>query len=113
MLFGSKAVFIYSFCFPKNNPPVDIDWSLVIMSQAKVDRYKEQKANRKKEVAKQRRLNRLTKLVLFLILAAIVVWAVFSIRSMVVKNMEAQKTYINLNAITDYLNGLDETDTAE
>ncbi|SDB26317.1 hypothetical protein [Eubacterium oxidoreducens] len=80
------------------------------MSQAKVDRYKQEKANRKQIMAKQKRQSFFGKLIFLLILAAIVVWAVFSIKSYIESNTEVTKTYVNLDALTDYLYG---TDTEE
>ncbi|MCR5666790.1 MAG: hypothetical protein K6G01_08155 [Eubacterium sp.] len=73
------------------------------MSQAKVDRYKQEKANRKKIMAKQKRQNFFSKLIFLLILAAIVVWAAFSIKNYIENNTEVTKTYVNLDALTDYL----------
>ena len=48
------------------------------MSQAKVDRYKEEKANRKKTIAKEKMLRRVKMAVGVLVAAVIVGWAGFS-----------------------------------
>ena len=74
------------------------------MSQAKVDRHKYEKYNRKKIVAKQK-LNRfLGYLVLVAIVALIVVWAVFSARAKLSSSEETtvEQTYVNTTAIDDY-----------
>ena len=44
------------------------------MSQAKVDRYKEEKANRKKIMRKEKIANRLRKCAVAVVAAALVVW---------------------------------------
>ena len=54
------------------------------MSQAKVDRYKEEKKNRKKTMAKEKRLH---------LLAVVCGWLVVTI-------------YANVDAISDYMNSL-------
>ncbi len=76
------------------------------MSQAKVDRYKEEKVNRKKTVARQKRQSILVKCILVLIVAALIVWVAFSIRNWIVNNTPVTYTYVNLDPITNYLSGL-------
>ena len=50
------------------------------MSQAKVDRYKEEKANRKKVMRKEKIANRLRKCAVAVVAAALVVWIGYSSR---------------------------------
>lgn len=49
------------------------------MSQKKVDAYKQEKENRKKLVAKQKRQKRLAKIAAIVICAALAVWVIFSV----------------------------------
>ena len=49
------------------------------MSQAKVDRYKEEKTNRAKIIKKEKRVAVLEKLLIALVCAAVVFWIGFSI----------------------------------
>ncbi|MCI8991495.1 MAG: hypothetical protein HFG80_02020 [Eubacterium sp.] len=77
------------------------------MSQEKVDRYKKEKANRKQAVARERRNRYLSRIIIIAVIAAIVVWACFSIRSMIMASQGPTMTYINTEPITDYMNSLD------
>ena len=52
------------------------------MSQAKVDRYKEEKANRKKVMRKEKIANRLCKCAVAVVAAALVVWIGYSAYNM-------------------------------
>ena len=74
------------------------------MSQAKVDRHKYEKYNRKKIVAKQKVNRFLGYLILVAIIALIVVWAVFSARAKLGSGEETtvEQTYVNTTAIDDY-----------
>lgn len=78
------------------------------MSQAKVDRYKEQKKNRKQEVKKQKRKKAALKVIGVLVCIAIVVWIGFSGYNYHQKNRPIETTQINLDAITSYLNSIAE-----
>ena len=77
------------------------------MSQEKVDRYKKERANRKQAVARERRNRYLSRIIIIAVIAAIVVWACFSIRSMIMASQGPTMTYINTEPITDYMNSLD------
>lgn len=77
------------------------------MSQAKVDRYKEEKANRKQIMAKEKRKKILSILCGWVIAIAIVGWAGYSIYSSYEKSKPTETIYADLNAVEDYLNGLD------
>ncbi len=83
------------------------------MSQAKVDRYKQEKANRKKIMAKEKLKHNLSVFVGCLVLAAIVGWAGYSAYNIYENNKPTVTTYANLDSINDYLNGLTSTDSAE
>lgn len=84
------------------------------MSQAKVDRYKEEKKNREKLMKKQKRETMLLKLAGSVVAIALVGWIGFS----VYQNVQADvaNTYeVKTDALDDYLNGLNasEEETAE
>ena len=82
------------------------------MSQAKVDQHKKEKANRKKEMRKEK-LERVAVGALgIMIVAAICVWIVFSVYNQTTgkSNNAASATEssveVNTNAVDDYLNEL-------
>ena len=81
------------------------------MSQKKVDYYKEQKANRKEIIRKEKRVQLLERIIGTLIAIVAVCWVGFSIYSKVttVPETEAgavQETVINTNALSDYMDSL-------
>ncbi len=76
------------------------------MSQAKVDRYKEEKKNRKKEVQKVKRQRRLVKIVVPVIAIAIVAWIAYSGVTFYQAQKPVTEFSVDLSAITDYLGGL-------
>lgn len=78
------------------------------MSQAKVDRYKEQKKNRKQEVKKQKRKKAALKVVGVLVCIAIAVWIGFSGYNTYQKNRPIETTQINVDATQNYLNSLSQ-----
>ena len=70
------------------------------MSQAKVDRYKKEKENRKKLMGIVR------KGVVAVIAVALIGWLGYSAYDMHESNKERAVTEVNYDSITDYLNGL-------
>ena len=70
------------------------------MSQAKVDRYKEEKKNRKKIMAKEKRMRIAGYVAGCLVAAGIIGWAGYS----GYKPMET--IYANLDSVTDYMSSL-------
>lgn len=84
------------------------------MSQAKVDRYKEEKKNREKLMKKQKREAMLLKLAGTVAAIALVGWIGFSVYQNV--QSDVTNTYeVKTDALDDYLNGLNASDeeTAE
>ena len=77
------------------------------MSQAKVDRYKEEKANRKKVMRKEKIANRLRKCAVAVVAAALVVWIGYSAYDIYETNRPKQTAEINYDAIDNYQQGLD------
>lgn len=78
------------------------------MSQAKVDRYKEEKANRKQIMKKQRMMNVVRKCVLTVAGLAIVAWLGLSAYSTIESNKEREIASVNYDAVNTYLDGLAE-----
>jgi hypothetical protein len=80
------------------------------MSQEKVDRHKEEKKNRKKIMAKEKREWFLTKLAVSLIGAAIVVWIGFSTYNAVTTTngteTETDGYVLDFTPISDYVSSL-------
>ncbi len=80
------------------------------MSQAKVDRYKEEKANRKKIMAREKTKHYASVAVLYLILAAIIGWAGYSAYNIYEERRPTVTTYANLDSINNYINDLTTTE---
>ena len=81
------------------------------MSQAKVDQHKKQKANRKKEMRREK-LERIAVDVLgIVVVAAICVWIGFSVYGKATgstgADTENSTVTVNTDAVDDYLDGLD------
>ncbi len=78
------------------------------MSQEKVDRYKKDKANRKKIMRKQRIMSVVRKLILAAAALALVGWLGYSAYDIYRSNQERMVAEVNYDAVTDYLNSLSE-----
>ena len=78
------------------------------MSQAKVDRNKEMKANKKQIMKKQKMMNLLRKCVLSLAALALVCWIGLSAYDTYTSNQERESVEVNYDAINDYLQNLSE-----
>lgn len=78
------------------------------MSQEKVERYKKEKANRKKIMKKQRMMNMLRKCVLSLAALALVCWLGYSAYNTWESGQERAVAEVDYTAVNDYLNGLAE-----
>ena len=76
------------------------------MSQAKVDRYKEEKKNRKMTMAKEKRLQLLAVVCGWLVVIALAGWAGVSGYRIYESNKPVETIYANVDAITDYMNSL-------
>ncbi len=76
------------------------------MSQAKVDRYKKEKANRKKIMKKEKRLLNLEKLGGCILCAAVIFWAGYSIYHYTpnpgTDTTETVTTEVNLDSLYNY-----------
>ena len=74
------------------------------MSQAKVDRYKEEKKNRKKNMAKEKRLHLLAVVCGWVVVIA--GWAGVSGYRIYESKKPIETIYANVSPITDYINSL-------
>ncbi len=83
------------------------------MSQEKVNKYKEEKANRKAILKREKRNRMIGRIVGSVIGLALVGWIGFSIYDKVATGMETAQTEVKLEALTNYLTGLDTADAGE
>ena len=83
------------------------------MSQAKVDKYKVEKANRKDTIAKEKRNRIIIKIVGSIIAIALVAWIGVSTGLSIYNNRPVNTIYATTAGIDDYLNELYEEETTE
>lgn len=76
------------------------------MSQAKVDRYKEEKSRRKEIIAKEKRKHMMVVICGWAIAVLIVGWAGFSAYRIYESKKPVETIYANLDAVNDYLDSL-------
>ena len=84
------------------------------MSQKKVDKYKEEKANRKQIIKKEKRLLRLEQIGLSLVTILLVVWVGFSFYHKATEKGDVEETAVttdvNITAIEDFMGTLEDVD---
>lgn len=78
------------------------------MSQAKVDQYKKDKANRQKIIKKQKMMHRVEMVAITLVCVLVVGWIGYSVYDKVSSNQEKETIVFDAGAIQDYLSGLSE-----
>ena len=83
------------------------------MSQAKVDKYKQEKANRKEIMAKEKRQKAITKLCTGGVCAVIAAWIVISIGVVIYDNRPKDTIYVQTTEIEKYLESLDKDASTE
>lgn len=76
------------------------------MSQEKVDRYKQEKANRKKIVKKQKIMSVVRKSVLCVAALCLVGWIGYSAYGSYTASIPRNSVEINYDAVTEYMNSL-------
>ena len=76
------------------------------MSQAKVDRYKQEKANRKKIMAREKVKRVLTRICLTAVRAVIVGWAGITVYQIYEEKKPSKTIYTDVSAAADYMNSL-------
>ena len=82
------------------------------MSQAKVDKYKQEKANRKEILAKEKRNKKITKFVAGVVVGVVAVWIGVSTVDAVKESLPVETIYCETGALDDYISSLYETDVA-
>lgn len=83
------------------------------MSQAKVDQYKKEKANRKETIAKEKRQKLIVKICSGAVLLVLVAWIGISTVDFIVDNRPVKTIYCETTEIDNYLNSLYEEETTE
>lgn len=78
------------------------------MSQEKVDRYKKEKANRKKIMRREKIMSVVRKAVLTVAALAMIGWLGYSAYDIYESNKERVVAEVNYDAVTEYLNSLSE-----
>ena len=81
------------------------------MSQKKVDKYKEEKANRSQIIKKQKRVVRIEIIAMAVVVVGLLGWFAWSYHERDEKIKPPTEYPIESGAIDDYLNGLDTADT--
>lgn len=81
------------------------------MSQAKVDKYKQEKANRKQTIAKEKRNRSLTKVCVTVVGLALAVWIGISAVDSIKENRPVDTIYVDTAEVDNYINSLYEEDT--
>ncbi|MBS6194345.1 MAG: hypothetical protein KH828_02020 [Clostridiales bacterium] len=77
------------------------------MSQAKVDKYKEEKANRQQIIKKQKRMHRMEMTALALVGVVFVGWIGYSVYDKVSNSEAAKETVVfDASAVQDYITEL-------
>ncbi|HIW41449.1 MAG TPA: hypothetical protein H9743_04795 [Candidatus Mediterraneibacter vanvlietii] len=79
------------------------------MSQEKVDRYKQEKANRKQIMRKQKAMGIVRKLILAVVAIALVGWLGYSAFDIYESGKERVVAEVNYDAVTNYLNNMSTT----
>lgn len=83
------------------------------MSQAKVDQYKKEKANRKETMAKEKRQKLIMKVCSGVVLLVLFAWIGISTVDFIVESRPKKTVYVETTEIDNYLNGLYEEETTE
>lgn len=83
------------------------------MSQAKVERYKEEKANRKKTMKKEKITSILRNSIAAVVVVAVVGWVGYSGVTYIIDNQPRPEVEVNYTAVSDYETALAEADTTD
>ena len=85
------------------------------MSQAKVDKYKKEKANRKEILAKEKRQKMITKTCVSVVLVVLVAWIGISTADFIYESRPKDKVYVQTAEIDKYLESIyaEDTETTE
>ena len=83
------------------------------MSQAKVDQYKKEKANRKETMAKEKRQKMLMKICTSVVLVVLVGWIGISTADFIYESRPKEKIYVQTTEIDKYLESLYKEESTE
>lgn len=86
------------------------------MSQEKVNKYKEQKANRKETMRKEKRASLIRNIVAGVVLVATIGWVGYSGVTYIIKHQPRPEVDVNYTSVSDYeesLNKEEETTTED
>lgn len=85
------------------------------MSQEKVNKYKEEKANRKETMKKAKRAELLRNVIASVVLVAALGWVGYSGVTYIIRHQPRPEVDVNYTAVADYVEGLtaEETVTEE
>lgn len=72
------------------------------MSQEKVTKYKEEKANRKKTMKKEKILKTVVAVLVVIVIAAPIVWVGYSAVETIIKNQPRESVEVDYTALDDY-----------
>lgn len=72
------------------------------MSQEKVTKYKEEKANRKKTMKKEKIVKTIVAVLAVLVIAAPIVWVGYSAVDTIIKNQPRESIEVDYTALDDY-----------
>ena len=78
------------------------------MSQAKVDRYKEEKANRRKQMKKDKIKSILGKVLVVVVITGLVSWMGYSVYNIHESDKPRETVEVDYSAVDSYLNTLSE-----
>ena len=80
------------------------------MSQEKVNKYKEQKANRKETMRKEKRASLIRNVVAGVVLVATIGWVGYSGVTYIIKHQPRPEVDVNYTSVADYVEGLNKED---
>ena len=83
------------------------------MSQAKVDKYKQEKANRKEILAKEKRQKAIMKFGAGVVCGLLAIWIGVSTADFVYESRPKDKVYVQTTEIDKYLESLYEEESTE
>lgn len=83
------------------------------MSQAKVDQYKKEKANRKEIIAKEKRQKMILKVCVSTVLVVLVAWVGISTADFVYESRPKDKVYVQTTEIDKYLDSINAEETTD
>ena len=83
------------------------------MSQAKVDQYKKEKANRKEALAKEKRQKMIMRISASAVLVVLVGWIGISTADFIYENRPKETIYVQTTEIDNYLDALYAEETTD